>query len=162
VRKLRLIGEANPYSSDPADALLPRPPRSAGARLRAILALPEPHYLATFERVNLCRCVWRDGPARAAALRLSRERVRLILLGARVARAFGLDFAALLWHAGPLRLPLPGSPVRIVGILPHPSGRSRHWHDPASAERARDVIYRVQNFHQFGDGGCFPRRPKEI
>lgn len=142
-----LVGEANPYSDDPADALLPYPAGSAGARLRAILGVTEDYYLAHFQRRNLCRSTWNLRAARETAAYLaSMKYARLVLLGAKVAAAFGLRFQLVQWHVGPLRLcdEPAGGVIRLCAVLPHPSGRSRAWHELGAVERARAAVASVR------------------
>jgi hypothetical protein len=52
-----LVGENNPYSSDPEFALYCHPPGCAAYRLRRILGLPQHQYLA-LHRTNLCDGAW--------------------------------------------------------------------------------------------------------
>jgi len=68
-----LVGEANPWGSDPFYALYPYPERYAGWRLcHLILGLYRRTYLGYFDRVNLCAVLpplrrLRTGCADAAA-----------------------------------------------------------------------------------------------
>ena len=149
-----VVGENNPYSVDPKYALWPDPPRSAGGRLcRVILGMRVADYVGAFERVNLLsEAKWSAKKAGEAAddvlddiaryqgafvyLKSPRKfapRVRLILLGQKVAKAFGLKF----------------EPFKAVGtmtggvdflMLPHPSGRCRIWNDRLSIVRARAAV----------------------
>ena len=129
-----LLGESNPYGADPGFALYPEPRRASGNRLRRILGLSDEEYLAAFDRANLL-----DGPrwsaprAREAALALGAgrpERTPFILLGAKVAAAFGLRFRPFSRAAV----------VRRLLVLPHPSGRSSGWRAPEAPERAREAV----------------------
>ena len=83
-----LIGESNPYQSEPAPEydLFPSPPQSAGARLCKILGYePDTEYLRTFKRRNLIYSQrWSAKRAREAAKDLLAEagdRDALVLLG---------------------------------------------------------------------------------
>jgi len=131
-----LIGEANPYSGNPKLALFPWPASSAGGRLcRVVLGLAPRQYIRWFDRVNLCAGEWNAREAREAAKqifvdRFKPERVN-VLLGAKVARAFGYDFEPFLVERGSC-----GSVV----ILPHPSGRCRTWNEPGAVDRAREAL----------------------
>lgn len=91
-----LVGEANPYNGDPAYALWPDPPGASGDRLcRAILGLERGEYFRQFHRVNLCPRTWSLLIARARAEALTTDRDNaspLVLLGAKVCRAFGVKF----------------------------------------------------------------------
>jgi hypothetical protein len=92
MRAATLVGEANPYSDNPRDTLHVLPRGASGDRLRAILGMTDEEYLLTFERVNLCVTSWEPGVARRSAGYLRQTRVKLVALGARVARALGLEF----------------------------------------------------------------------
>lgn len=123
-----LVGEANPYGGDPYFALYPHPEGCSGHRLCClILGMRRADYLREFERVNLC---WRDWDAREArqrAIELSKVIRPRILLGAKVARAFGLvPFKPFTLEDGGRTL-----------VLPHPSGLSRSWNDAGAYQRAR-------------------------
>jgi hypothetical protein len=126
-----LVGEHNPYDQDPRYALYPLPARSAGGRLCRLVFRMEPkQYLRTFARTNLCRGRWtnRDAGNRAADIARGEWRV-VVLLGARVCRAFGHDFRPFTWVAKPATV-----------ILPHPSGLSRAWNDPQAFIQARRTL----------------------
>lgn len=139
-----LVGESNPYQPPGADLqhrfdLYHEPPHSAGGRLcRFVLGL-EPHvYRASFVRRNLLAGKWSALAAAKAAVDLDAESgaAPLILLGAKVARAFGFDFVPFSTH----QLALDG---KHVAILPHPSGLSRAWLEPSAVARARAAVVAV-------------------
>ena len=138
-----LVGEANPYGSDPYFALYPDPPNSAGGRLcRKVLGLAEDDYLERFDRVNLCPRTWSWKQARARAADIVLERrgtgAPVVLLGAKVAAAFGLSFRPFSFVGGGGLGMLDGIPRHVM--LQHPSGRSRAWNFPGAYERAREVL----------------------
>ena len=88
MNKPLIVGEDNPFDSDPRYALFPYSLASSGGRLCAILGLCEARYLRDFDRTNLCRRTWNLTEARASARRILRQRRRvLILLGEKVATA---------------------------------------------------------------------------
>ena len=158
-----LLGESNPYQ-DPDDDpdhefdLFPRPPGSAGARLCAILGHDESEYLRLYERRNLLQGPRWSAPRARESARIFRDEVcrargGLVLCGAKVAAAFGLNFKLHLLH-----------PLRFVGrlcnevdertlsaeswrdlaaheipaiVVPHPSGRCLAWNDPTMEHRVR-------------------------
>lgn len=129
-----LVGEANPYGGDPYYALYPYPRGCAGHRLcEKVMGLTDREYLERFDRVNLCPTRWRAKEARDNAVQLAIERMGgvVVLLGAKVTRAFGFPFA-------PFSPPF--TDLMTVVILPHPSGLSRAWNAPGSYERARAVL----------------------
>ena len=130
-----LVGECNPYQQAEVEryALYPYPERSAGGRLcRVVLGL-DPHlYLRSYARHNLCSGKWSTPAAceRAEALRQFQPKVPIVLLGRRVAQAFGQPFE-------------PFTRRTPFVVLPHPSGLSRLWNDSGSFERARALLREV-------------------
>ena len=137
-----LVGESNPYGTDPRYALYPHPERSAGGRLCWIVLGLEPRdYLLRFDRQNLCAETWSLAEARRTA-RLAAEgrgpADPIVLLGARVCSAFRVPYAPFTADRYALRI-LDGAEKTLV-ILPHPSGRCLTWNDPTSFERARAVL----------------------
>jgi hypothetical protein len=124
-----IVGEVNPYGSDPTFALFPLPEGASGYRLRKILGLTQDEYLRAFDRANLCTGRWSAEAAREAAEQIdSQDRCAVILLGRKVAKAFGLGSRELFTRCG-----------RYV-LLPHPSGRCRSWNDAARVEWARRLV----------------------
>lgn len=135
-----LVGEANPYGGDPEFALYPSPPGCSGERLcNLILQLDPDDYVERFERCNLCPHHFgvREARERAAALLAQSPSRRFVLLGAKVARAFGLAWAP--FTRGEVRAEYPVATHSWVQ-LPHPSGLSRSWNEPGAFERARAVL----------------------
>lgn len=139
-RRVFLIGEHNPYGSDPRFALYPEPTHSAGGRLCRLLGMQSGAYLHAFERRNLLTLArWSVPAAREAANRVRaelREGDALVLLGARVSSAFGYPFAPLAEHRGLVH----GAVGYEVLVIPHPSGLSRAWNDPAMGPRVRAAV----------------------
>jgi hypothetical protein len=122
-----LVGESNPYGSDPDHALYPYPPGCSGARLCAFLGLSDDEYLGRFERRNLLSQARWSAPAarRAAALLLAEvgDGDRLVLLGAKVAQAFRFDFRPLTIHDQAYAHLTGGDQIHVrVLLAPHPSG----------------------------------------
>ena len=144
-----IVGEANPYQTDPRlaqhYAMYPYPPRCAGWRLcHKVMQLEEDEYLRRFDRVNLCNGDWRVFEARRKADDVSRgpdsERA-YVLCGARVASTFAFilnrdDFKPFTRHQ---EVNYDNRPRSYV-IIPHPSGLSRAWNEPGAFERARAVL----------------------
>ena len=135
-----LVGESNPYGSDPRYALYPYPDHSAGGRLCfKVMDLTRREYLTRFDRVNLCTGKWSMREAREAALAIMAARTgTVVLFGAKVCQAFGVI------RFNPFGFPSEPELVRKAGaryvILPHPSGLSRAWNEPGAFERARAVL----------------------
>lgn len=133
-RAVLLVGEHNPYGPDDAFALYPEPEHSAGGRLcRLVLGMEPREYLRSFDRANLLHAArWSAPRAREEARRiLATGRRRLVLLGARVAAAFGLESAQFQRrHAGGV----------VLVAIPHPSGRCRAWNVPGAFALARSLV----------------------
>lgn len=139
--RLLLVGEA-PGRSPTLDGPLSG---RCGRRLAALAGLPYEAYLEEVERRNLlARNPGRSGPkgdafpmreARARAWAFSRAHVgrRVVLLGRRVAAAFGRPNAAYLAWA--LLAPFSGAMV-----FPHPSGVSLWWNDAENVLDARRAL----------------------
>lgn len=132
VRKPVLVGESNPYGSDPYFALYPAPDGCSGHRLCCrILGMHRAAYMEAFDRVNLCDGPWSMPRARQAAMSLIGKCAgycKLILLGSKVAAAFGVPF-------------VPFTAVDEVLLrLPHPSGLCRMWSEEGAVDRARAAV----------------------
>ena len=133
-KKPLLVGESNPYRGDPYYALYPLPEGCSGHRLCClILGMRRKDYLEVFERTNLCPEQWNMRVVREWAQELRTYRGPLILLGAKVARAFEFD---------------PFEPYTIADggktlVLPHPSGLSRFWDDPDAIPKTRLLVAQV-------------------
>lgn len=123
-----LVGEANPWGSDPEFALYPLPEHASGGRLARFLGLSHGQYLRLFDRRNLCPSRWSMPEARAQAELIRAEgREHVVLLGAKVAKAFGLPY-------------LPFTRSAHLFLLPHPSGLNRIWNQPDAVPRARSLL----------------------
>lgn len=124
-----LVGEANPYSSNPRLALFPEPMRASGGRLARFLGLSTREYLRKFDRTNLCLRNWSTPVAREEAMSLAVLRPGpLLLVGRRVAEAFNLEKRPFLTKVGRFYL------------LPHPSGRSHYWNQERKPDELRDFL----------------------
>lgn len=137
MRRAVLVGEQNPYGGDPEFALYPAPDGCSGERLcRLVLGTTRRRYLDLFERRNLCSGPWKMAEAVAEAVRIRSTFIgcAVVLLGAKVSRAFRLDFE-------PFTVVRP-SPVSrgCFIILPHPSGLNLMWNAPGAFERARQLV----------------------
>lgn len=129
---LVLVGEMNPYGVDPRHALYDLPEGASGHRLRTIvLGVPRAVYFG-FARHNLCVGFWSAGDAAAQASRLRTlyPTTPIVMLGRKVATAFG--------YTGPAC----SRDGRLVSI-PHPSGLCRAWGDPATVPRVRALLAEV-------------------
>ncbi len=129
-----LVGEQNPYGGDPEYALYPVPEGCSGQRLCClILGMYRKDYLAAFERKNLCDGRWDMCLARKRAQELRTWGAPIVLLGSKVARAFGHD---------------PFEPFTVADggktlVLPHPSGLCRLWNEAGAVDRARSLVAQV-------------------
>lgn len=157
-----VVGEDNPYGSDPRYALYDEPERSAGARLRRLVfGVRRTTYHRRTRRLNLCDPRWSAPAARARAAELLADRSAgearvFVLLGRKVAAAFGLDahppFSVVL-------APDEDGAFWPCVLLPHPSGRCREWNEPGAHERARALLRSVRPDIPWGeaDGPPPPR-----
>lgn len=139
-----IIGLFNPYSSNPEHALAPSPERSAGHRLwRMLVDAPLVYgpsvflcrqekikYMGAFDRRNLCQTLNDTRHTRCKELARRMEIAQgstVILLGRDVLAAFTCP-------ERPLK-PILIHPQVHGGItwrwLPHPSGRTTKYNDPA-------------------------------
>lgn len=138
--RVLLLGESNPYGSDPEFALYNYPPGCAGYRLRRILGLPQHQYLA-LHRKNLCDGDWSKDAAKQRALTLLDPNAPwrvIVLLGRKVTETFekvALDDASLVPFS--TRACCPG--MTLVS-LPHPSGRNTVWNNPKLRDRALEIL----------------------
>lgn len=116
----------------------------SGRRLAAILGLTLGEYAAEFERVHLVRDPsgpWPHTSAQREAAKLVRrfQGRHALLLGNRVARAFGVEARdPFVWFD------LDGLQA---ARYPHPSGLSRWWNDPANAQEAARWLRRAVRQH---------------
>ncbi len=127
-----LVGETNPYGTEPRYALFCAPRHSAGARLQRVVLGLRRHRYVELPRYNLCTGPWRIGPARQAATRIRAEHPDevLVLCGRKVATAFG--------H--PKTAPFTYLASEQLVLLPHPSGLCQVWDEPDAVERARALL----------------------
>lgn len=143
-----LVGEANPYQSDPQlaqhFALYPDPPGCAGWRLcKLVMGLEPEEYLKRFDRVNLCDGKWGMKEARARAIPniqidAAKSGRAVVLFGAKVMAAFAMNYVPFTVIPPLVVPPLNLRPTFVC--LPHPSGLSRAWNEPGAFERARGVL----------------------
>lgn len=151
--KVMLIGMNNPLSMDPRHALYPHPPGCAGWNLHRKMdqamepegGFPRHEYVDIFDRVNLVRGDWNDGKAVSKAAQLIKDAMKedgigrrnVVLLGSKVLRSFrvaGVDLEdkpQFVWTD-----PKIPKARNLWAHIPHPSGRSRAWNDPAVRDSA--------------------------
>lgn len=135
VAQVVLLGEAPGRGADPTRPLVGG---RSGGRLQAAAGMTLRQYVEAFARVNLIDVEQvRDGKGSAFPMDLARERAsvladafagrRVLFVGRRVARAFGLRSDYLVWN---------GNTRFEWAIIPHPSGINQWWNDPENVERA--------------------------
>jgi hypothetical protein len=145
-----LVGESNPYGSDPYYALYPDPPGCAGERLcKKIMKLDQDEYLERFERVNLCEGKWSMIIARSRVIELLHQHEGpFVLLGTKVFEAFSRRlfeiksqtvFSAMSTTFVAAEGGIRRKPFTFVRI-PHPSGLNRMWGEAGSYQRAHDLL----------------------
>ena len=135
-----LLGEDNPYGSDPSFSLYCHPPRCAGYNLRRILGLPEDQYLA-LHRANLCDGTWANKRARERAAELlvpCSPHPVIVMLGRKVTDA--VRRAAMI-DEDIVPFSTKGCcPGFTLVSLPHPSGRNAAAWSGSARERARQIL----------------------
>jgi hypothetical protein len=144
--RVLLVGEINPYGSEPEFALYCAPAASAGGRLqRLVLDLPRWAYLGIW-RANLCVGSWDAAEARVRAAELAhgdRPWEVIVGLGVKVAEALRqTSVDSEKWEPFTTRrvFQLQGAD-RTVITLPHPSGRNAAtWARDGARERARELV----------------------
>ena len=135
-----LLGEDNPYGSDPSFSLYCYPVGCAGYRLRRILGLPQHQYLG-LHRANLCDGSWSAPRAKQRARELlvphSLHPV-IVMLGRKVTdavrRAALIDMDIVPFSVRTC------SPGLTLVSLPHPSGRNAAMWGPSARDRARQIL----------------------
>jgi hypothetical protein len=142
--RVLLIGENNPYGSEPEFALYCYPPGCAGYRLRRIFGLPQHQYLA-LHRKNLCDGDWSKEAAKKRAFEILSPHAPwrvIVLLGRKVTEVFesvALDDAKFVPFS--TRVCCPG--MTLVS-LPHPSGANAgSWSGDKPRARAREIMREV-------------------
>jgi hypothetical protein len=138
-----LLGEDNPYGSDPSFSLYCYPVGCAGYRLRRILGLPQHQYLG-LHRANLCDGTWSTPRARARAsellVPLSPHPV-IVMLGRKVTEA--MRRAAMIEEDIVPFSTRGCCPGLTLVSLPHPSGRNAALWNPKARDRARQILREV-------------------
>ena len=137
--RVLLVGEDNPYGSDPEFALYCSPSGCSGDRLRRILGLSEDQYLG-LHRTNLCDGAWSKDRAKARAWELltpCSPWTVLVLLGRKVTETF--ERFALEEPLVPFATKTCCPGMTLVS-LPHPSGRNAAAWNPKARERTRQIL----------------------
>src|SRR5262245_53354363 len=134
-RRPIVVGESNPYSDDPRDALSPAFPGSSGYRLWLMTGLSPETYASLLDRRNLCRRLWDDPTAVATAKSLRQSLTRgdrVVLLGHKVRRAMGVPNVRSMVEDG----------VRFY-CVPHPSGLCRAYNRAQTRRRVGALLVRL-------------------
>lgn len=137
--RIVLIGEAPGGSGDTVrPALVPFPRTSTAGRLAEMMGLSRLAFMQ-LERHNLFNTAnegkrWNYKEATTRAERLAHSFIdgdRVILLGSKVAHAYGLlDLPYFEWRTQLVE----GGSIQVA-FVPHPSGRNRVLNDPETRER---------------------------
>jgi hypothetical protein len=157
-----IVGEVNPYSNDADNefALYPYPRHASGGRLCFdVMGFREGHcqaYLDAFDRVNLCVGKWDLKSARFAA-ELIRESLRyesrsVLLLGANVCKAFGIEFCPFAYGAFAFG-PVGRSFFSPFAILPHPAAHVSYWNLKGAYDRARRALVSARVLKEYPPHG---------
>jgi hypothetical protein len=135
-----LLGEDNPYGSDPSFSLYCYPPRCAGYNLRRILGLPQHQYLG-LHRANLCDGTWSTKRARERAAELlvpCSPHPVIVMLGRKVTDA--MRRAAMI-DEDIVPFSTKGCcPGFTLVSLPHPSGRNAALWSGKARDRTRQIL----------------------
>lgn len=135
-----LVGECPGANTRSVLPLFPYPRNSAGGRLLKLSAMEPAPYLGRLRRTNLFEHHRTKWPAltqtQAHALAMHEELargplVRVVLLGTRVAQAFGFD---AFWQSSE-------KDGVSYTTIPHPSGLSRAYNDPKVRIAARSALH---------------------
>lgn len=141
-----LVGEDNPYGSDPRFALYPSPDGCSGHRLMKILGLPVAQYV-DLERVNLCDSgAWSMKAARKRAKDIATELTEartIVMCGRKVADAFGYELP-FFSHSKSCDYASLGVGRHTFVSIPHPSGRNTIWNAIGCVARARDIMREIE------------------
>lgn len=152
-----LVGEAPGPNTDATLPLFPEPVNSAGARLLKYADVALVDWLGKLVRMNMCDGAWSArravaGRARALAYLLDEENyhggrpLRLLLLGARVARAWGCHGAfgheQHQYGLNPIPARRAGTTDKTLHVawIPHPSGKNLLYNSRRNQLRARRAV----------------------
>jgi len=152
-----LVGEAPGPNTNALLPLFPHPSNSAGARLLRYSGVDPADWLGKLVRMNMCDGTWSArravaGRARALAFLLDEANyhdgrpLRVLLLGVRVARAWGCsgEFGSDEHQYGlnpiPARRPVASDKTLRVAWIPHPSGRNLLYNSRRNQLRARRAV----------------------
>lgn len=132
-----VVGELNPYGSRPEFALYHLPRKASGNRLREHLGLTDVTY-RKLDKVNLCDGEWDPCSARARAVTILIEKRYdvVVMLGAKVRRAFGSDGPVFFFESRTFF-------DHTLVSLPHPSGRCLTWNAPDARDKAVRLLLTV-------------------
>jgi len=144
--RVLLVGECPGAAYKRPLPLFPLPPHGTGGRLCELLGMAPSEYLARFDRENLFsthQARWSAPTARVRACEVVRSGAwrgrRVVLLGARLAAAFGMHRSV----APRLRWVYVEALDAVVGLVPHPSGLNRWYNVAENREVARTFILSV-------------------
>lgn len=133
--RLVLIGESNPYGTDPEMALFHPPRHASGNRLREHLGLLDATF-AALAKVNLCTGKWSTSVAADRARELVGDYRVLVCLGVKTVEAV----CRVLGWKPPQRFCAAAVGDVAVVALPHPSGLNRIWNEAGAREKAQAVL----------------------
>ena len=143
-----LVGEAPGPHTNPKLPLFPEPTNSAAARLLRYAGIPAVDWMGKLVRVNMCDEAWSARRALAGFMHtlgylldetnfVDGHPLRVLLLGAKVARAWGKHGA--FGHSMNHYAEAPGVTLQVAWV-PHPSGRNLIYNDRRNQLRARNAV----------------------
>lgn len=142
-RRILLVGEDNPLSSEPEHALYCYPPNCSGHRLQSkIFGISPTDYLAMW-RTNLCVGGWSVKKARERASEILWADAPwdvVVLLGKKVCDAAVSTYETKEYD---MFTSVQLTSGRRWVFLPHPSGMNRIWNQAGVVERGRGLMQDV-------------------
>jgi len=127
-----IVGECPGDSTDPRLPMFPHPEISAAARLLGYSNMEPWDFMTRMLRTNLCPTIWDSEIAELRvqllkiALMKHRTDLRVLLLGAKVQRAWGIKSREKFGWCTIFY----GDASIVVGWIPHPSGLNRLYNEP--------------------------------
>lgn len=155
--KAMIVGEGPGNNTWKSCPLFPYPRHSAGWRLWKMSEMEGQEYLRTFERRNILDTPkWDAAQARVNARSIHDSAARagtpLVLLGARVASAFGHEHDTFMWNFNEVRtgdrIHYDCAPLVPMVRIPHPSGRNLQLNTPEAKLKVHHALRQALEIHR--------------